>query len=130
MDINEKASIVEEVQLAMAELQMQYYEEYYVDKKITQTQVDYLAEKLTQGSKTDNGTIKLEGTEITYTGSNGTITKGTFDEMTGKITMEGIIIGGIGQEPEGNRTYLYREGDKKRSLNRWLGNSKTAKCKC
>ncbi len=116
VDINEKASIVEEVQLAMTELQMQYYEEYYVDKKITQTQVEYLAEKLTQGSKTDNGTIKLEGTEITYTGSNGTITKGTFDEMTGKITMEGIIIGGIGQEPEGNRTYLYREGDKKEAL--------------
>ncbi len=87
VDKNKQAQIAEEVELAMADLKTKYYEEFYVQKTTTDSWIEYAKKKLEESVTTNNGTLKLEGTKVTYTDSQGKVTTGTFDETTGKITM-------------------------------------------
>lgn len=98
VDEQNEVAIAEEIELAMAALQIQYYEEYYVDKSISQTQIEYITQKLEEGIETNNGTIKLEEEKVSYQGLDGTVAEGIFDTNTGSILIEGITIKGETQK--------------------------------
>ena len=75
----------EEIQLAMAELQTQYYEDRYFSDETSSTYQDYAQEKLTEGIKTSSGAmIKLSGQKVSYTleNNNKTLITGTFNSET------------------------------------------------
>ena len=87
------AKIEEEIELAMAELKTNFYEEKYVNRnnEIPADFEDYAAEMLASedGVKTANGTIKLVGTTITYENEKtGEKTEGEFNPETAGITIK------------------------------------------
>lgn len=95
VDKTNHAQIAEEVELAMAELQTQYYEEKYVDKTTSATYADYAETKLTAGVDTTNGKITLSGTTVTYTpNAKGNAVTGTFNGETGEVKIAGATTGG------------------------------------
>ena len=83
---NDEAKLKEEVELALAELQTQYYRERYADQTTEKTYGEYVNDKLASGVKTSSGkTVKLD---------NGMITCddeifGIFDSTTGEINGNG-----------------------------------------
>ena len=87
------ASIAEEVELAMAELQTQYYDERYVQGTTSESWAGYAKTKLESesGVSTSNGTITLSGTTVSYipTGENTATAIGSFDTSTGEVAMTG-----------------------------------------
>lgn len=86
---NDKATAQEELELAITEIKIKYYEEY--DKSSGKTLGDYIIENL-NGYKTPNGTISTENGKVIYTGSNGTIT-GTIGENGGlEVDKKAIIL--------------------------------------
>lgn len=105
-----KGKISEEIELAMAELKNQYYEEKYVTGEIdaTTTFAKYAETELKKtedsekiGIETSNGKLYYEGTEIIYENKNGVVeATGTFDTNTGSVEIAEIIIDGI-KIPEG-----------------------------
>ena len=93
---NDEAKIKEEVELAMAELQTQYYKEKYVDKSTDQEYGAYVEEKLTTGIPTSSGaTVKLESGKVNYKDAKGNkLAEGTYDASTGSVTIAGTTTGG------------------------------------
>lgn len=95
---NNEAKVAEEVELAMAELQMEYYQARYVDGTTSGSFADYAKAKLesTNGVATTNGTLKLSGTTVSYTpkGESTVLATGSFDSTTGGVTIAGTTTGG------------------------------------
>ena len=86
--VHETAQMQEEVDLALADLQAEYYE-----TSASGTFADYVKAKLEsdEGIKTSRGTLKFKENDVIYTDGNGNeIAKGTFDENTGKITITSV----------------------------------------
>lgn len=105
------AAIGEEVELAMVELQAEYYEEKYVNNNmgIANNFGSYAGEKLqNEGIKTKGG--KLTSTDLStvvYEDKQGNkIATGTFDKETGSISIEGITTDGSNPTPEEPKTPL------------------------
>ena len=105
------AAIGEEVELAMVELQAEYYEERYVNNNmgIANTFGTYAGEKLqNEGIKTKGG--KLTSTDLStvvYEDKQGNkIATGTFDKETGSISIAGITTDGSNPTPEEPKTPL------------------------
>ena len=88
---NEKA-VEEEISLAMLNLQNEYYTGKYLEPNNTMTFADYAKSRLEgEGVNTGNGVLKLnpDGTVSYDNGSNLTAI-GTFDPITGKITVDEV----------------------------------------
>ena len=102
VDKTTEAEIVEEIELAMAQLKTDYYYERYI---LSPTQLvsfgEYLSSHL-NGYVTSHGTLILNGTALTYRNNRTNVeTVGTFDESTGTITILGRIIGASGSANAG-----------------------------
>ena len=85
--VQETAQKQEEVDLALADVLADFYE-----TSASETYPEFVKKKLEEGITTSSGsTIKLEEDgKIKYKDSNGnTLSEGTFDENTGKITIAG-----------------------------------------
>ncbi|MBR1883608.1 MAG: Ig-like domain-containing protein [Clostridia bacterium] len=98
---NEKA-VEEEISLAMLNLQNEYYTGKYLEPNNTMTFADYAKSRLEgEGVNTGNGVLKLnpDGTVSYDNGSNLTAI-GTFDPVTGKITVDEVHTAGIYTEPK------------------------------
>ena len=95
VDNYDEARIKEDVELAVAEVETEWYKEYYVEQITTKNKTDYIKENLEKGILTSSGAIiKLEDEKINYKDSEGNIlAEGTFDESTGSIAIKGTTVG-------------------------------------
>ena len=92
VDKNNQAQINEEVELAMADLKTAYYEDFYDKGTTTDSWSEYAQAKLQTGVDTNNGKLKLSGTQVTYTDSKGKVSTGTFDTETGKVVITDVNV--------------------------------------
>lgn len=88
--------ITEEIELAMGELQIDYYYDRYVNNnlEIEATFQEYIAQKLqNEGIKTSKGkVIGADETKVFYEDKNANkIAEGTFDEDTGEIVITTLV---------------------------------------
>lgn len=82
---NETMSVKEEIDLAIAEKTIEFYE---LEKHSEgfDTAKEYVKSELKNGIKTSNGNVKLEEEKITYTSDDGKLkATGIFDESTGTV---------------------------------------------
>ncbi len=81
-------SIKEEIEMAMAEKILEFYEieQRPVGVTTAKQYITYILES-EDGLKTSNGIVKLENETITYTSNNGTTVTGTYDEESGSVTI-------------------------------------------
>lgn len=85
-----KAQIKEEVELAITELTMAYYQGEDVQEN--ETLDEYIARKLDGYTTTSGATLTYEDGKIIYTDKNGNVTNMTVDENW-KVTVEGTTTG-------------------------------------
>ena len=107
VDKNNEAQIAEEVELAMAELQKEYYMEKYVNKTgdaTSKTYGEYAKAELekTNGVKTSKGKLTLSEGTVAYTpnDANGKTLTGTFNATTGVVKIGGATTGGSDPTPQ------------------------------
>ena len=107
VDKTNEVKIAEEVELAMAELKVQYYEDKYVNEGTeVKEYAEYATAKLTAGIKTSNGILKLEDGKVNYyEGTNTTPNAtGTFNSEIGSVTIGGGEEGEPQPEPKPEAT--------------------------
>ena len=112
VDKNRLAGIKEDVELAMAQMQSEYYEAKYVDRTTSGTFAEYATEQMGgTGYTTSNGAkLTISGTTVTYTGSNGDTTSGTFNSSTGAVAIAGTTTSGeTPQEQTPTETTILKE---------------------
>ena len=93
VDQTRNASIKEEAELAMAQLQADYYEGKYVTGNITDEYNVYAKNQLesASGVKTTSGKLTLSGTTVSYVpdGESTATATGTFNTITGEVSIAG-----------------------------------------
>lgn len=111
-------AIGEEVELAMAELQLEYLAEKYGNTStiMSDTFGAYVAEKLqSEGIETKSGKItSTDGTTVVYEDMNGNkLATGVLDSKTGSVSIAGITTGGsVAPEEPGTTKVLAIEAIK------------------
>ena len=109
-----EAKVAEEVELAMAQLQMEYYQARYAEGSTSDSYAKYAKEQLesASGVKTTSGKLTLSGTTVSYVpdGESTATATGTFNTTTGEVSIAETTTGG-GTPVATTYTLTYNAGD-------------------